>query len=146
MDTDVAVKLVTFDEFMAFIERPENDEGLFELIHGRIIEKSTGEEYSLTGEIIKKKISEPSVIKSDAILPSIVIEVKSPTNTIKELREKADYYLANGAQLVWLVFPEKKMVEVYVAGQDVQLFLEDDVLSGGVLPGFTLAVKTIFEV
>ncbi|MBL8146404.1 MAG: Uma2 family endonuclease [Anaerolineae bacterium] len=37
-------------------------------------------------------------------MPDIAAELKSPDDSYKVMREKADYYLANGAHLVWLIF------------------------------------------
>lgn len=45
-------------------------------------------------------------------MPDLVIEVTSPDNTYKSMRKRADYYLAHGTRLVWLVYPEKCLVEV----------------------------------
>lgn len=77
-------------------------------------------------------------------MPDLVAEVKSPTDTDKLMREKSAYYLANGTQMVWLVYPEKRLIEV--ATLDEILFLNDqDMLEGGaVLPGFSVAVAAIF--
>lgn len=58
-------------------------------------------------------------------LPDFAIEVKSPNNSYKELREKALLYLSNGSRLVWLVYPEKKIVEVFEHGKDSELYKED---------------------
>jgi Uma2 family endonuclease len=77
-------------------------------------------------------------------MPDLAVEVKSPRDSLRRLREKARYYLANGARLVWLVIPEKRLIEVY-APDDEQILTEDDVLTdGAVLPGFTLAVRDVF--
>lgn len=78
-------------------------------------------------------------------MPDLAVEVKSPTDSIKGMREKANYYLKNGARMVWLVFPQKQLVEVYRPDADVEILNADDTLDGGdVLPGFALAVKDIF--
>lgn len=78
-------------------------------------------------------------------MPDLAIEIKSPDDTFKEMREKARYYLAHGSRLVWLVFPEKRIVEVYSPTEE-QVLTENDTLTGGeVLPGFSLAVRSIFE-
>jgi Uma2 family endonuclease len=45
--------------------------------------------------------------------PEICIEVVSPSNSVKELSEKRDAYLAAGAQEVWIVYPQSKRVEFY---------------------------------
>lgn len=75
-------------------------------------------------------------------LPDLAIEIKSPTDSYRKLREKADYYLANGVKLVWLIYPEKRLVEVQPLDE---LFGEDDILDGGeVIPGFTLLLREIF--
>jgi Uma2 family endonuclease len=72
--------------------------------------------------------------------------VRSPTNSPKELREKAEYFIANGARLVWLVHPRSRAVEVYYADSSYDIFTEENVLSGGdVLPGFEMLVRDIFE-
>ncbi|HUQ75999.1 MAG TPA: Uma2 family endonuclease [Burkholderiales bacterium] len=45
--------------------------------------------------------------------PELCVEVVSPSNSRKELREKIDAYLAAGAEEVWLVFPKSKRCELY---------------------------------
>ena len=78
-------------------------------------------------------------------MPDLAVEIKSPDDTYKGMREKARYYLAKGTRMVWLVFPDKRIVEVYTAN-DEQILTENDTLTGGdVLPGFSLAVRQIFE-
>jgi Uma2 family endonuclease len=78
-------------------------------------------------------------------MPDLAVEIKSPNDRYIEMREKAAYYVANGARMVWLIFPEKRLVEVYQPVADVQILNEHDIIEGGdVLPGFSLAVKDIF--
>lgn len=80
-------------------------------------------------------------------MPDLAIEIKSPSNGYDELRAKARYYLLNGAKLVWLVYPEKKLVEVHRANADSDILTLDETLTGGdVLPEFSLPVKTLFKV
>lgn len=86
------------------------------------------------------------VVKKGSVpeLPDLAVEVKSPNDILKKMREKVRYYLANGTKLVWLVFPDKKVIEVYSADEEL-ILTENDMLTGGdVLPGFTLAVRDIF--
>ena len=78
-------------------------------------------------------------------MPDLAVEVQSPDDSIKAMREKAAYYLANGAKLVWLIYPRKRMVEIYSANGDIDMLHETDALSGEeVLPGFTLPVAELF--
>ncbi|MEZ4865475.1 MAG: Uma2 family endonuclease [Caldilineaceae bacterium] len=77
--------------------------------------------------------------------PNIAIEIKSPDDSVKQFRDKAEYYLANGVELVWLVYPQQRMVEVYSLDGDVEILFEGDLVTGGeVLPGFELPVAEIF--
>lgn len=77
--------------------------------------------------------------------PDFAVEIKSPTDRKRALRRKAEKYLQYGTKLVWLVFPEDKIVEVYTPDDDVQTYGVDDTLTGGdVLPEFTLPVREIF--
>jgi Uma2 family endonuclease len=78
--------------------------------------------------------------------PDLAVEVDYPSSvtSLNQLRVKTSNYLAEGI-LVWLVFPEKRIIEVHQAGQPVRVLTEKDTLTGGdVLPGFQLAVRDIF--
>jgi Uma2 family endonuclease len=78
-------------------------------------------------------------------MPDLAIEIKSPDDSYTDMRSKAAYYLANGSRMVWLVYPEMRMVEVYRKGSDVEILLESDTIGGGdLLPGFALPVRDIF--
>jgi len=78
-------------------------------------------------------------------MPDLAVEIKSPSDSVRKMREKAAYYLENGARLVWLVYPQKRFIEVYSPDADVEILLEGDTLTGGdVLPGFTLLVAEVF--
>ena len=45
--------------------------------------------------------------------PEICIEVVSPSNSVKELREKTAAYLAAGAHEVWILYPQSKRCEFH---------------------------------
>ncbi len=78
-------------------------------------------------------------------MPDIAVEIQSPSDNIKKLREKADYLLAKGTRMVWLVYPAKQLIEV-VTPDDVEFYTIDDTISGEpVLPGFTMKVRDVFE-
>ena len=84
------------------------------------------------------------------VMPDLAVEIKSPSNTLDELREKAQLYLRLGSTLVWIVRPDETSVEACRLTQtgeiEREVFGPADALSGGeVLPGFTLDVRQIFE-
>jgi Uma2 family endonuclease len=45
--------------------------------------------------------------------PELCIEVVSPSNSIKELKEKKEAYFASGAHEVWIVYPQSKRCEFH---------------------------------
>ena len=55
----------------------------------------------------------PSDLKVLPRPPELCVEIKSDSNTLKDLREKCDELLAAGAKEVWFVFPENHIVEFY---------------------------------
>lgn len=80
------------------------------------------------------------------LIPDLCIEVQSPGDTPKQMRDKAAYYLANGARLVWLAYSKKRMVEALYPNGEFDIFHEGETLTGGdVLPGFSLAVSDLFN-
>jgi len=80
--------------------------------------------------------------------PDIAVEVISKTDSLIATATKAVEYLEADTQLVWIVNPATRVIEVYKVG-DVgpsQFLRVNDVLDGGdVLPGFTMKVGEIFE-
>ncbi|MEB3159972.1 MAG: Uma2 family endonuclease [Synechocystis sp.] len=79
------------------------------------------------------------------LCPDFVVELRSATDPLRDLREKMQEYMDNGAQLGWLIDPQNQWVEIYRPGQTVQVLDNPSYLSGeSVLPGFTLALKRIF--
>lgn len=89
------------------------------------------------------KVSKASALYE---MPDFAVEVKSTGNSYDELREKAKFYLGSGTKLVWLVYPERRIVEVYFEDGSSELFKEEHTLSGGdVLPDFEMKVSDVFE-
>ncbi|QHV01022.1 Uma2 family endonuclease [Synechocystis sp. CACIAM 05] len=81
------------------------------------------------------------------LCPDFVVELRSATDAIKDLREKMEEYMENGAKLGWLIDPQNRRVEIYRPRQAVEVLQNPDTLSGEeVLPGFTLFLKRIFPV
>ncbi|MGB1287787.1 MAG: Uma2 family endonuclease [Aggregatilineales bacterium] len=91
--------------------------------------------------------TESLIVEEGAItgMPDLAVEIKSPSDSNRALRAKADFYLDNGSTMVWLIYPDQKLVEVYEKNGDILILTENDTISGGVfLPDFTLPVKKLF--
>ena len=106
-----------------------------------------GDEYNARIPDISFSSAKRPIVKEGSVpeLPDLAVEVQSPRQSLKELREKAHYFLANGTRLFWLVIPAKQLVEVYTADEELVLNIDDTLSGGVVLPEFTLAVRDIFR-
>lgn len=79
------------------------------------------------------------------LCPDFVIEVRSPSDRLSDLQDKMQEYLANGAQLGWLIDPMEKRVYVYRLGQPVEVLADPASVSGDpILPGFVLLVRELW--
>lgn len=78
--------------------------------------------------------------------PDLVVEIVSPSQFRPEMGAKAWLWLQRGARLVWVVWPKRREVDVWLPGQEVPATLNiSDVLDGAdVLPGFTYALSDLF--
>jgi Uma2 family endonuclease len=172
---------VTFDEFMEFVNRPENEDRWFELINGEIVEKMGGGAsisavtinlggevrsfcrqhkfpHFLSGEAGSYQIQGQTFMPDFAYQatpftsaypepepPLWAVEVISPTDKPRDIRNKREVYLRAGL-LYWEVYPEDQAVDVYRPGQLMQTYHLDDVIDlSDLIPGFTLAVRDLFE-
>jgi Uma2 family endonuclease len=90
------------------------------------------------------------------LCPDLVVELVSPSDEgprgSEALRRKMASYLANGAQLGWLLFAEQRAVEIWQPGADpaapvvMQRIEAAEALEGGeLLPGLRLELVEIWE-
>ena len=80
------------------------------------------------------------------LCPDFVIELVSPSDSLKKTQEKMQEYRENGCRLGWLINRKKREVEVYRLGQDVEVLQSPLTLSGeNVLPGFVLNLQKIWN-
>lgn len=78
--------------------------------------------------------------------PDLAVEVLSPTDSRRMIREKVRQYIDCGVRLVWLVDPEARTVTVYNGTLRGIEYDEVDTLDDGdVLPGFTCVVRDLME-
>ena len=79
------------------------------------------------------------------LCPDFVVELCSPSDSLKRTQEKMQEYMENGACLGWLIDAEAQKVEIYRQGRDVEILENPKTLSGeDVLPGFVLDLKLIW--
>lgn len=113
-----------------------------------------GDRYNLllpdVAYISSDRAPDPFPEKLVPAMPDIAVEIRSPSNSLEELREKAQRYLRLGTSIVWTVLPAAQSVEVCRMNEsgetEREVFGPDDTLSGeNVLPGFMLDIRRIFN-
>ncbi|MGI8504322.1 MAG: Uma2 family endonuclease [Hassallia sp.] len=79
------------------------------------------------------------------LCPDFVVELLSPTDSLRETQEKMREYRDNGASLGWLINRKSRQVEIYGIGKDVEVLESPVSLSGeDILPGFVLNLEAIW--
>ncbi len=78
--------------------------------------------------------------------PDLVVEVVSAGDSYSAVMHKVQDWLQAGVRLVWVIDPVVRSVAVHRESTAVQIYGEEDVLSGeDVLPGFECKVSDIFS-
>ena len=49
--------------------------------------------------------------------PDFVVELRSPSDSLRSIQDKMQEYLDNGARLGWLINPKSQQVEIYRQGE-----------------------------
>ena len=78
--------------------------------------------------------------------PDLVVEVASPSDSVREVNDKARMWLSYGTRLVWVLHPNTRSVDVHTLGGAVTTLTGDEALDGGeVLSGFECSLSDIFD-
>jgi Uma2 family endonuclease len=79
------------------------------------------------------------------LVPDLVVEVLSPSDSAREMTKKVNEYIGCGVPVVWVVDPERRTVTAYRALDDTAEYAGDDLLTAEpVLPGFSCRVSEFF--
>ena len=80
------------------------------------------------------------------MVPDLVVEVASPSDSRREVHDEARMWLSHGVRLVWVVHPDTRTVDVHQADGSVSTLGSDDAIDGlDVLPGFACPVSAVFD-
>ena len=80
------------------------------------------------------------------VCPDFVIELRSQSDRHSVLREKMGEWLANGAQLAWLIDPEVRTVEIYRPGFEAETIGGVPSVAGlGPVEGFVLDLAPVWD-
>lgn len=80
------------------------------------------------------------------LAPEFLIEVRSPGDRIKKLREKMEEYIANGVKLAWLIDLHGRTVTIYRPERPPDVLENPATVAGeGPIAGFVLNLERVFE-
>jgi Uma2 family endonuclease len=78
-------------------------------------------------------------------VPEFVIEVRSDSDRLADVRAKIEEWMANGVELAWLVDPQRKAVVIYRPGREVEVLEGGSVVKGeGPVAGFVLELGKVW--
>lgn len=79
------------------------------------------------------------------LAPDLIVEVKSPTDSVTKLRGKIQEFLVLGTQVGILINPESRQAEVYRLAEEAILLGDGDTLTiPDLLPGWAVAVADLW--
>ena len=98
----------------------------------------------------KSRTAQPARSSYVPYMPDLAVEIISPSQTLAQVRRKAEAYLRHGTALVWLVDPIAETAEIWRRGDDgapnSETISGDGELSGDdILPGFRLPLERVFS-
>jgi Uma2 family endonuclease len=94
-------------------------------------------------EVMVRQSDDSTIIEG---VPSLVVEILSPSDKIEEIDEMIEEYLEAGTPLLWVVSPSWRNVTIYQSGRDATFVNDKQEIDGGdVLPGFRCPVERFFD-
>lgn len=80
--------------------------------------------------------------------PDIVVEILSPGNSKKEMKDKYELYEEAGVKEYWVVFPEEQVVQIYELRENIfqsrKPLANGDKITTPILEGFEMEIDEIF--
>jgi Uma2 family endonuclease len=79
------------------------------------------------------------------VCPDFILEIRSPSDSLRELKQKMEQWIANGAEVAWLVDPIERAVTVYRPGAEPELHANPSSVQGtGPIAGFELVLARVW--
>jgi Uma2 family endonuclease len=96
----------------------------------------------VSAEVMARQADDTTLLDG---VPVLAVEILSPNDTMEDINEKIDDYLAAGVPLVWVIDPHHRTVEIYRPGAEPEMVNVRQELSGEPhLPGFRVPVAQLF--
>jgi Uma2 family endonuclease len=86
-----------------------------------------------------------SKVTGAIVTPTFVIEVRSPSDRLKQQIDKCQRWIKAGVREVWLVDPVKRNVHMLLAASETRLLKDPKTVKSAVLDGFVLDCVPVWE-
>ncbi len=102
-------------------------------------------------DIVFIKSENQSIIGKNAIqgVPDLIVEIVSPSSTFYDTVEKKEVYGKYGVKEYWLVFPDEKVIEIFILGKEGYLEFckskKEGIVKSKILEGLEINSKDVFE-
>ncbi len=97
----------------------------------------------ISAEVMLRQTEDSTLIDG---VPTLVVEILSPSDTIEDINEKIDAYLAARVSLIWIIDPYRRTITVHQPDCEPELFnIRDELSAEPHLPGFRVPVARLFE-
>jgi Uma2 family endonuclease len=93
--------------------------------------------------VVNEQSDETTLIEG---IPVLAVEILSPSDKVEDIRNKVVEYLDVGVQVVWVVDPYFRTVQVHRSGKSPETFNSEQTLTEPeVLVGFEVSVLELFQ-
>jgi len=97
----------------------------------------------ISAEVMLRQTEDSTLIDG---VPTLVVEILSPSDTIEDINEKIDAYLAARVSIIWIIDPYRRTITVHQPECEPELFnIRDELSAEPHLPGFRVPVARLFE-
>ncbi|NJN58489.1 MAG: Uma2 family endonuclease [Leptolyngbyaceae cyanobacterium SL_5_9] len=129
---------------------------LFNWVDARRLGRVTGSSAGFTLPNSDTRVPDVSFVQAERLrrsprsfaelAPDLMVEVKSPTDSLTKLREKIDEFLSLGTRVGILINPEQRWVEIRRSGKEPITLRDGDVLTvSDLLPGWEVLVNDLWS-
>jgi Uma2 family endonuclease len=79
------------------------------------------------------------------LAPAFLIELRSKSDSLAALKQKMEEWIANGAQLGWLIDPQSRSVLVFEPGKEHRVVKDNAIAGTGPVEGFALDLIEVWN-
>mgnify|MGYP001205037412 CR=1 FL=1 len=99
---------------------------------------------SLLPKLIYYRTNPPAEFNRVSRPPDVAVEAVAPNQSRVEMRTRVAIYLAFGVPSVWVIDPERQLVDMYEDGER-QTLTGEETLETPWAPGFSLSIEELFR-